>query len=110
MNTGAPAGLQKDSIYSFILSVTKGHPVLVVATIRWLSVNGWKIDNLNFGALLSGEPLQEARHETRRLTRQLISDVSTRDMLDRLSIVGFPFDAGMASVVGKTESAIERPR
>jgi len=110
VGTGAPAGLQRDSVCSFILSVTKGHPVLVAATVRWLIVNGWKIDNLNFDALLAGEPMQEARHETSRLTRQLISNVSTKEMLDRLSIVGFPFDAGMAAVVGKTEPAIERPR
>lgn len=108
VGAGVPTGLKKDTVYSFILGVTKGHPVLVAATVRWLSINGWKIDN--FSALLSGEPMQEARHETGRLTRQLISDVSTREMLDRLSIVGVPFDASMASVVGKTEPAIERPK
>jgi hypothetical protein len=105
---GAPAILIRDSVYSFMLGVTKGHPVLVAATVRWLSINGWELDN--FSALLSGEPMQEARAETGRLTRQLISDVSTRDMLDRLSIVGAPFDADMASIVGKTKPAIERPR
>ena|GEM_PF-6304001 len=105
---GAPTGLQKDSVYSFILGVTKGHPVLVLATVRWLNINGWSIDNFN--ALLSGEPMQEAMHETSKLTRQLINDVSTREMLDRLSIVRVPFDSSMASVVGKTEPAIERPK
>jgi len=108
VGTGAPAGLQRDSVCGFISGVTKGHPVLVAATVRWLSINGWKIDN--FSTLLSGEPMQEARHETSKLTRQLISNVSTREMLDRLSIVGVSFDAGMALVVGKTEPAIERPR
>jgi len=88
--------------------VTKGHPVLVAATVRWLNINGWSIDN--FTALLSGEPMQEAMHETSKLTRQLINDVLTREMLDRLSIVRVPFDAGMASVVGKTEPAIKRPK
>jgi len=108
VGAGVPTGLQRDTVYSYILGVTKGHPVLVASTVRWLSINGWKIDN--FSTLLSGEPMQEARHETSKLTRQLISDVSTRGMLDRLSIVGVPFDAGMASVVGKTEPAIERPK
>ena len=110
VGTGAPPGLQRDSVCNFILGVTKGHPVLVAATVRWLIVNGWNIDDLNFAALLAGEPMQEARHETSRLTRQLISNVSTKGMLDRLSIVGFPFDAGMVAAVGKTEPAIERPR
>jgi hypothetical protein len=108
VGVGAPAALQKDSVYSFILGVTKGHPVLIVAAVRWLSVNGWSVDN--FGTLLSGEPIQEAIHETGKLTRRLIKDVSTREMLDRLSIVGVPFDVGMASVVGKTEPRIERPK
>jgi len=108
VGVGAPTILLRDSVYSLMLGVTKGHPVLVAATVRWLSINDWKIDN--FSALLSGEPMQEARSETSKLTRQLISDVSTREMLDRLSIVGVPFDAGMASVVGKTEPSIERPR
>lgn len=108
VGAGAPTGLQRDTVYSFILGVTKGHPVLVAATVRWLSINSWKIDN--FSTLLSGEPMQEARHEKSKLTRQLISDVSTREMLDRLSIVGVPFDTDMVSVVGKTEPAIERPK
>jgi len=109
-SAGAPSYPQEDRICSLLSGVTKGHPVLIAATVRWLSVNGWKIDDLNFDALLAGEPMQEARQETSRLTRRLISDVSTRELLDRLSIVGFPFDAAMALAVGNTEPAIARPK
>ena len=106
----APIPVRQDKICDFLIGVTKGHPVLIAATVRWLSVNGWKIDELNFDALLTGEPMQEARQETSRLTRRLITDVSTRGLLDRLSIVGFPFDAAMASAVGSADPAIARPK
>jgi len=109
-SVGASAPLQQDKIGNFLLGVTKGHPVLIAATVRWLRVNGWKIDELNFDALLAGEPMQEARQETSRLTRRLIDDVSTRELLDRLSIVSSPFNDAMALAVANTEPAIVRPR
>ena len=73
----APKTLLKKNVYSLILGITKGHPVLVAATIRWLSINGWNTNVIS--SLLSGESIQEAQSETSRLTRKLISNASARD-------------------------------
>jgi tetratricopeptide (TPR) repeat protein len=107
---GAPASLRDPRLEAILLASTSGHPVLIMATLRWLEKRGWELGDGGFDGLFSGEPVSPVRLEMRRRVRTLVADDLSRDLLDRLSIVRLPFRAETALVIAAADPSIPRPR
>lgn len=94
-----------------ILALTSGHPLLVSAFARSVATHT-DFSAATAWALLTGEPLQATRRETRKALRGLVADEGSRSLLDRLSFVTGRFDRALmfrlAEVAPAIRSAGER--
>ncbi len=106
----APVHLATQEVADLLLSLTKGHPRLLAITVLWLERNQWDLAGEGFSALLAGEPLSQAKGETRRSVRDMIQDAYTRELLDRLSLLDLPFDLEMLWAVAAVGQSIPRAR
>jgi len=106
---GAPPAFHRPNFINLIHAATRGHPALVSATISFLRRNAWTIDEDQLFSILTGEPAAEIRAETRRKLRQLLPNDDLRELLDRLSLIGSPFDVSLVQAVAAAPPPIRRP-
>jgi len=85
-----PNELQNERIAIRITALTKGHPILVAATIRWLEQQGAQISLSTYDGLITGEPVKDTLEYNRRLLLRAL-DSSSKNLLYRLSIIGEKF-------------------
>lgn len=103
-----PIELQNENIAIWITAITKGHPILVAATIRWLEQQGAQISLSTYDGLITGEPVKDTLEYNRRLLLRTL-DSSSKDLLFRLSIVGEKFDRELATDIADISPPVEHP-
>jgi hypothetical protein len=103
----APSEFMAEGIVTWILAITKGHPSLVAATLKWLSQSNWDY-SLTLDGLMSGEPVKETLEFSRRsLIRQLSE--SEKELLYRCSIVGGNFSRLQAIKIANINPKLSNP-
>lgn len=103
-----PRELQNENIAIGITALTKGHPSLVTATIRWLEQQGTQISLSTYDGLITGEPVKGTLEYNRRhLLRTL--DSSSKNMLYRLSIIGEKFGRELVFDIANIPPTIVNP-
>lgn len=103
---GAPASIAYQKLAATLVALTGGHPLLLGATISWLAEKRWAVSNDELMQLLSGAPVALERRETRRTILHLVGDEQTRELLDRLSLIGGRFGKEMLSAVAEVEPPV----
>ena len=104
----APSKFWQDGIILWILTSTKGHPSLVIATIKWLKQSNWDYSLTTIDGLMTGEPIKETLEYSRRhLIKHL--DSSAKEFLYRLSIVGDSFTRKRALEIASIKPSITNP-
>jgi hypothetical protein len=106
----APPALHHPGYLNLIHSATRGHPALVAATISFLRRNKWTVDEII--SILMGDPLEEVRAETRRKVFQLLPKDNLRELLEllnRISLIGAPFDMPLVRDVAAVPPPIPLP-
>ena len=104
---GAPMELHHSGCLKLFHAKTHGHPVLVAATVEFLRGNGWLIDDI--ASIFTEDPTREVRAETRRKLVRLLPNKDTRELLDRLSLIGAPFDTFLMRAVATVLPPVPRP-
>ncbi len=106
--SGAPIAFQKEGIVDWIRASSKGHPILIASTIRWLSASNWKYSSTIDG-LISGEPINESLEGYQR---QLVDhlNVPEKELLYRLSIVNDDFSEKQALGIANLQPGIQFPK
>jgi hypothetical protein len=103
-----PKELQQENIAVWITALTKGHPTLVLATIKWLEQQGANVSLSTYDGLIAGEPIKDTLEYNRRLLLSTL-DNSSKDLLYRLSIVGEKFDREFALDIANIAPQIAYP-
>jgi tetratricopeptide (TPR) repeat protein len=104
---GAPLELHHPAYLNLFHARTRGHPVLVAATVRFLRGNGWLVDDIS--SIFTEDPTREVRTETWRKLVRLLPNMDARELLDRLSLIGAPFDPFLMRAVATVAPPIPRP-
>ncbi|WP_180897317.1 tetratricopeptide repeat protein [Martelella soudanensis] len=106
----AKGGNSKEWARYVYLATGGGHPLLVDAMIRGLSVKSWPVQELQqlSGILGADEDIERVKSEARkRLFDELTPDAST--LIVRLSLVLGTFDRNLAMYIGELDPAIAMP-
>ena len=105
----APPQMLNPKFVYFLWSLTRGHPMLLMALARYLLAAQWHISDSQLQGLFKGEYAEHLKPETRRLLSTTISDPETRDLLYRLNLVGFSLETNQIKLVGEVKPQIDRP-
>jgi hypothetical protein len=104
---GAPLDLHHPGYLNLFHAITRGHPALVVAIVRFLRGNGWLVDDIS--SIFTEDPTREVWTETWRKLVRLLPSKDARELLDRLSLIGAPFDTFLMRAVATVAPPIPRP-
>lgn len=70
--SGAPKGFCSQNISNFIVSLTKGHPLLATATLRALESEQWILDDKSLEEILSGKTVTDEKDNIARKLVKLL--------------------------------------
>jgi hypothetical protein len=104
----APDLFLEEGIITWIAVITKGHPSLVAATLKWLQQSGWDYSLTTIDGLISGEPVKETLEFSRRHLIRQLSD-SQKELLYRFSIVGESFTRELALQIANVNPSVTNP-
>ena len=96
-----------ERVVNLIDATTSGHPVLVMATIRYIKSHR-DSDPDTLLSIISGEPVKPVRLDTRRRLRELLTE-DGRGLVDRLSLLWNRFDKPLAFSLAAVEPAVHNP-
>jgi tetratricopeptide (TPR) repeat protein len=100
--------IQNENIAIWITALTKGHPILVAATIGWLEQQGSQISLNTYDGLITGEPVKDTLEYNRKLLLRAL-DSSSKSLLYRLSIIGEKFGRELVVEVADIHPTILNP-
>lgn len=106
--TGAPPEVANSGLPDALVAATSGHPQLLNAAIFSLASREWSSASID--ALLAGDALAAIAEESRSRVRKLVPDASTRELLDRLTLVSTPFTAGLVTTLSQIQPPILHPQ
>jgi hypothetical protein len=104
-----PNALQSEKIATLVSATTKGHPLLVAATISWLDKQGADFRIEIFDGLLTGEPLKDTLEYSRKVLIRTLLNEDAKELLYRLSIIGEKLDKKLVFDVANVPPTIRRP-
>lgn len=84
--TAAPDSLVSDAWLNFLLTLSRGYPLMLAAACAHLKAYDWKIDRKAIDELFAGEHLECIHLETTRRLLQTVPDEQTRQFLHRARI------------------------
>lgn len=105
---GAPSLFNTTPRAQFLNMMTRGHPVLLVAAIRYLENNGWKFRDLEIDNLVRGKHTDALIAETLDRVITTVADPDTRELLYRLRLVMGSFTLEVVDTVASVTPAIGR--
>lgn len=109
LQAGASGRFVDDQFVTLVRTVTQGHPALVYATVSFMTKQNWALTSASLGKLLALEPASTVRRETRRRVLELVPHQQSRELLCRLSLIGYGFTSDFVNVVALAEPAVDRP-
>ena len=102
-----PAPFRQAGLVDTVQAITSGHPILVVATIRYM-MSEPRFDKVRLVTLLTGDPVKSVRLRTRQHLRDLLSNDQARELLDRLSLTNGTFHRSVVFAVADVEPQVPR--
>jgi hypothetical protein len=103
----APPQVLNPKFVYFLWSLTRGHPMLLMALARYLLSAQWRISDSQLQGLFKGEYAEDLKSETRKLLATTIDDPETRKLLYRLYLVSPLLTAlGASDVPAGTEQKV----
>ena len=106
---GAPPKLLNAKFVSFLWSLARGHPMLLTGIARYLLSTDWRINDSQLQGLFKGDYAEDLRTHTRKLLTTTVDDPKSRELLYRLNLAGFSFEAEHVRLVGEVKPRIDRP-
>jgi len=88
---GAPESFLTSPWFRLAHRTSRGHPILLVATARYLQTRGWATDDRAFDDLIGGNFATELDLPTIERIQQTVPEAVTREFLYRLKLIGWPF-------------------
>ena len=104
----APDPFLKEGIATWIVAMTKGHPSLVAATIKWLEQSNWDYSLTTIDGLITGEPVKETLEFSRRHLIRQLSELQ-KELLYRFSVVWDSFTRETALEIANINPKITKP-
>jgi hypothetical protein len=106
--TKIPDELKTEKIAFWIAAITKGHPSLVNATIKWLEQQGNHVSIATYDGLITGEPIKDVIGHNRTLLIKTLFP-SYKELLYRLSLVNEALSRNLALNIAKIPPAVSNP-
>jgi len=107
-NATVSSKLKTDKVAIWITAMTKGHPSLVNATIKWLEQQGTQVSLATYDGLITGEPLKDVLEHSRLLLIRPLSDYQ-KELLYRLSLINEKFNKKIVMDIAAINPPIRRP-
>jgi len=105
---GAPREFTDGVLCQSIAPLSRGHPVLIQASLQFLRDGNWKHSQDEFHALLSGAHKDEVIRQTLQRFAASVADAEARKLLYRLDIVSGPLTNKVAVRVAAVQPEIDR--
>lgn len=106
--SNVPKEIQSEKIAVWINATTRGHPSLVVATIHWIKKQGEEISLETYDGLIEGKPMEDTLEYHRRVLVNTL-DISSRELIYLLSLIGEKFNRDLAIEIAQINPLIENP-
>ena len=106
--TKIPNELRTEKIAIWIAAITKGHPSLVNATIRWLEQQGNHVSISTYDGLITGEPIKDVLGYNRAILIKTLSP-SYKELLYRFSLVNEAFSRNLALTIARISPEVTNP-
>ncbi len=105
----SPQNFLTEARLEFIRSVTRGHPSLIAAVIRYFASTEWVFSEATFRGLISGEHADELFSQTQAWLMATVHEPDSRDLLYRLNLVGSTFRDSDVSIISNVNPSIQHP-
>lgn len=105
---GAPEEFTRGVVCQSIAPLSRGHPVLIQASLQFLRDRSWQHSNKEFESLLKGEYKDEVVRQALQRFAASVADTDSRKLLYRLDVVGGMLTSGIATRVAAVQPEIER--
>jgi hypothetical protein len=106
---GAPASLSTEQFAELLVSRVRGHPALMAAAVRWLEQRSWTTDWRTLDGVLAGTAFAEELKDALRRMVSLVPDDMQRELLCRLSLIGWQFGRKEIEIVASVRPRLSRP-
>lgn len=106
INISAPQFIREEKLIHLILSITKGLPAFVLATVYWIKKKNWKVGESELLDILSGAPIENIRESERRRMMNLLQN-NPRNLLYRLSLIEDTFDKELIKSLASIQPSID---
>ena len=106
---GATGPVLSGNTVSFLTVVSRGHPVLVSATGRYLRQHQWQVDEGVLANLLLGAHAVDVGQEMLQRFIENVEDPDGRELLYRLKLVTGAFSDAQVLAVAAVSRQVERP-
>lgn len=105
----SPPNFLTEARLEFIRLVTRRHPLLLTAVIRYFASTGWVFSETAFRGLIRGEHADELFSQTQAWLMATVYDPDSRDLLYRLNLVGNTFKNSDVSIISNVSPPIQHP-
>lgn len=109
-SSGAPADILTPERVSFLNTIGRQHPTLVVAAVEYLQKCSWRFSTKELEELLLAKHTSALATDVLSTFMGRVTDEQSRQLLYRLNIVGSQFSAENAIALAQVNPPIDRPR
>ncbi len=106
----APKSWLAENVISTINGTARGHPVLLIAGIRYLQNRNWKVTEDEFFNFILGSFTSDVKRESAQRLVQLIEDSESRELLYRANLAFSKFSETDVLNLATVDKAIARPQ